>query len=987
MAVTTGTITLPSGPEPGSRVGVPDVPGLARQRVLEALHHAVEHHAVVLLVAPAGSGKTTELVQFVRTTSRRTVWCHADAAPTRPSGVLDDLVRSLRPGTTEVVDDVDGAISALQEVPPAPTVAVIDDLHELGDPAAEQALERFARRMPSWMRLVAATRHTPGFNHSRLRVSQDLVQLTEDDLRWRPWEVERLFRDYYRTRLRPEEAALLTQRTEGWVAGLQLFHLATRDLPLAGRTQLIDGLHTRPGLVRDYLTHNVLAELPRELRDFLVDTCVLGRLDQMLCDQLRDRTDSGVRLAELEDKRLFLVPREDGLGYRYHEVLRAHLEICLLERDGAMASRARFHRAGQLLEAADATTEALHAYTRAEAWQDVARLLGSDGPSFARGGQALLGALPRSLVVADPWLRLAQARALLGDGRLGPAIAAYRDAESAFEHQPAARICRDERTAVQPWIEGLERPPRTLTDRLRAAVRGDPRRWAGEARDTATPRGLLAASVALLLAGSTDEARRTARDAGNHPDAEVFSIAAARALEHVTSLLSGTSVDPTDLPWAAETFEQVGSTWLARLARTVANCRTPDGLEDAEALWGILDEDTDPWGPPILRLAAGIAAVVHDRPDPDWLDEAALAFRRLGGGTLEAWARAWEALARARVGDPEPVALAEQARSLARHAQVPGAEGVAELAIATTGDGQAPDAEARARAIANELGLALPAVPPPPPDATVQERVPPSQVRCLGGLALSLHGEPVDTAPLKPQGRALLALTAMQAGTPVHRDHLIDVLWPDDDPDTARRRLSVVVSTVRRHLEPDTEPGEWTALVRRGEAYVLQVPPDTYVDVHALDDAAATARAAHASGDEAVEMAAHRAVLDAYGGDLLPEFGPAEWLVDDRERYRVQVVHAAQARAAWELANGDPLACVETANDGLRVDRYRTPLWCLLADAHRALGDLAAAVQAEDEHAAVLEDLGIETGCCPSMDPAVVGMAGGPRSLGRSKLQ
>lgn len=941
------------------RFRAPALRGLIRTRVNEAIAQAVENHPMALVVAPAGSGKTTAMVQFTESSDRTCTWYLASSASAHPADLLTHLLGALQHvvgGLPADLDDVERAGTALARVPsPRPTLLVIDDLHELAGSAAEPMLESFVRALPPWLRVLAATRHTPGFNHSALRITENLAEIPADVLRWRPWEVERLFRDHYNMRLRPEEAARLTQRTEGWAAGLQLFHLASQHLPLARRTQLMDELHTRPGLVRDYLTHNVLAGLPAQLRSFLIDTCVLGWLNAPLCDRLRGRTDSASFLAELADKRLFLLPRE-GSGYRYHEVLRAHLEVCLLERDGTGAMRARFHRAGALLEAEDAAADALHAYARAEAWDDVARLLGTDGPTLARGGRSVLSDLPESLISADPWLRLAQARALLADGQLRPALEAYLHAEQVFGDLPGAVVCRDERAAIRPWVDGPDPTLRGLTDILRAAIWRDPRRYAQVAAAADTPSGLLVGSVAMLLAGSVDEAGRLAARAGARPDAEVFTLAIAQVLEHVADMAGGRRPTPADLPWAAETLEHLGSTWLARLVRTIASCQTPDGL--AEVADTLVDSDVDPWGPPLLRLIAGIAAVIHGKPQPGWFETIALDFRRLDAGTLEAWARAWGALARAAQGDPEPMAFAEQARSLARHNQIAGAEAIAELAIAVA----SPDSDAglRAAALARELGLALPALDHRADGIVEIASVDaPSTIRCLGGMELTLAGRRIDLTSLKPQTRAVLAMVAKQAGTAVHRDLLGEALWPDEDPDTTHRRLPVLISTVRRHLEPDAEPGHWSLLVRRGEGYVLQPPESTYVDVRALDDAVVAARLAHSRHDREQEMVAYQTVLDAYRGPLLPEFGAAEWLLADRDHYEVAAVLAAQELAAWHLAGNDPTACIDVARAGLRVDRYRSQLWRLLAEAHHAVGDLAAAANVESEHRAILEELGI----------------------------
>ncbi len=233
-------------------------------------------------------------------------------------------------------------------------------------------------------------------------------------------------------------------------------------------------------------------------------------------------------------------------------------------------------------------------------------------------------------------------------------------------------------------------------------------------------------------------------------------------------------------------------------------------------------------------------------------------------------------------------------------------------------------------------------------------------MRCFGGLQLRLAGRAVTTTALKPQSHTLLAFLAMRAGHPVHRERLTELLWPEESAATARRRLPVLISTVRRHLEPDVASGEWTVLVRDSDAYVLRVPDETPVDTHQLVAAAKAARQARLEHDTRAEMAAHQRVMAIYGGELLPEFGAAEWVVEDRAYFRSQVVGAAKALAAFHLHESNAAACIDTARAGLQVDRYHSQLWRLLADAHRSVGDVAAVARVEDEHAAVLAELGIE---------------------------
>ena len=158
-------------------------------------------------------------------------------------------------------------------------------------------------------------------------------------MRFRSWEVERLFRDFYAEPLPPEELAGLARRTEGWAAGLQLFHLATRGRTADERRRVLAELNGNARLMREYLARNVLHQLPdgtaplpaRHIR-------VLGRLSGPLCDALRDATGSSDVLDDLQRRRLFIQSLPEEGQYRYHEVLRTYLHGVLLEEIGEEGS-------------------------------------------------------------------------------------------------------------------------------------------------------------------------------------------------------------------------------------------------------------------------------------------------------------------------------------------------------------------------------------------------------------------------------------------------------------------------------------------------------------------------------------------------------------------------------------------------------------------------------------------------------------------------
>lgn len=84
------------------------------------------------------------------------------------------------------------------------------------------------------------------------------------------------------------------------------------------------------------------------------------------------------------------------------------------------------------------------------------------------------------------------------------------------------------------------------------------------------------------------------------------------------------------------------------------------------------------------------------------------------------------------------------------------------------------------------------------------------------------------------------------------------------------------------------------------------------------------------------------AAVDAYRGELLPEDGPAEWVIADREQWRLRVAGACTRLAALHSEKGDLRAAAEAARRGLEVDPFCDPLWRALIDALAATGDTAA---------------------------------------------
>ncbi|MFI7868921.1 helix-turn-helix transcriptional regulator, partial [Ectopseudomonas khazarica] len=228
-------------------------------------------------------------------------------------GLLDELTRQLDDGQ--------------------PLLLVLDDYHLAQGPVLDRCLQFFLNHLPPGVLLLVTSRQRPDWHLARLRLSRQLLELNEQDLRLTAAELDALLASQG-TRLERQQVAGILQRSEGWIAGLRLWLLASEELGAGACLQL----HGGEGLIREYLLEEVIERQPAEVQQFLYDTACLERFCADLCDAVRDSHDSAAIIRQLQANQVFLVPLdEQGNWFRYH-----HLFSDLLNAraaDGSNASR------------------------------------------------------------------------------------------------------------------------------------------------------------------------------------------------------------------------------------------------------------------------------------------------------------------------------------------------------------------------------------------------------------------------------------------------------------------------------------------------------------------------------------------------------------------------------------------------------------------------------------------------------------------------
>ena len=940
--------------------------GLVRERLVSRLTDP-EAFALGWVVAPAGSGKSRLLAHVATAYPGPVAWCGTPDPAPRTEAAFTKWIGGCLPSPAEpkTVDELAEILSVGTE----PVLVVIDDAHLFEGSDAEAALSALIGKGLPVLRLAMASRVNLDLDLSRLRVSGKLVEIGPDDLRFRTWEVEELFRDVYRQPLMPEDVGALARRTAGWAAYLQLFFLATARKPQAERRRMLASLLSRPRLVSEYLGRQVLSDLSSELQDFLIRTSVLRRPSGHLCDRLLGRTGSEEVLAELERRQLF-TERIDEESYRYHTVLLSYLDAKLVETLGSAEAGEEHRKAGQLLESEGWNEDALAAYAKADDWDAVARILGLTSGSARELGDAWIEALPPAVVESDSLLLEVRSRRALAAGNLLEAVQVLRDAENVAVSLHVATRCRAQREHIQAWSEADRPVPDDWTGVVRRATQRHPIEAFREATVLPGVTGRFAEGATAMLAGDLRAALRVLRGVANHPEAPPVLAAGALLAVAVVGPAVGRPASPEEVESMREEVEASNVPWLSRLTRAaVAAIQMPDE-EVFDDLAEACRREGDSWGEALISLIAGVGLAARGMPRAaDTIERAARSFGELGAGVVEAMALGYAALAASREGNAEVTGrLATEARTLASLLEVPLASGVAALAQGVLSQDERELRRAREVLepaggwephwlLSGQDGQRAPSEPEPVVVST-NGSTHEVELRCLGGFSLAIHGTPVDEGAAKPMERALLHLLALRANEAVHREALIESLWPDADPDAGLHRLQVAVSSLRRLVA--AAGGEGGALIsREGDAYRLVLPEGSFNDIDHFEQAVDRAGRGRAQGDSDAEKQALQDAISAYRGPLLPGDGPAEWAIAARRRLQGAVTDSAARLGTLLLEEDQPAAAADTARAGLAIDRFRDDLWKVLIEASERAGNYADAGQARRAYEEVLEELGV----------------------------
>ncbi len=634
-----------AAPDPLAPERGPSTQGrLVRREALFERLSAASADCVVLVCAPAGSGKTMLVRSWLDADEllEQTAWAAVEpregdaqhfwlSAIDALAGAIEGSVERIGP-TPEfrgeaMVERLLGNLRSVEE----PVVLVIDDLHELQSPDALNWLELLIARRPANLRIVLTSRAEPELNLHRLRLTGEVTEIRPSDLRFSREEAGELLRASD-IDLSDEAVGLLQERTEGWVAGLRLAAISLGGHPDPER--FVREFSGSERSVAGYLMAEVLARQPDEVRELLMRTSILDRVTGRLADALTGRPGSERLLLSLEDANAFITSLDaDRTWFRYHHLFADFLRLELRRTEPASIDSLHL-TAAHWYEEHGHPAEAIRHAQFASDWPYGARLLADSYVSLILDGRlgtvgGLLSTFPPESAAEDAELAIVLAAARLYEGRPDETEAYIEVAEGLAETVAQERRWRfDLRIASTTlWLARRRVDLAAALDAMRAvqaALAATPASDLARAADHRAA-AVMSLGIAELWSLRPNEARRHLEEAlslaqqAERPYLEIACLAhlGIAAPEAGGSVLDGVRyaeqaiATAEALGWADDSvitpalaIDGVGLMWLGR-------------FDEAERQLGraehALQPETDPMTTLVVRWATGLLRLIQGR--------------------------------------------------------------------------------------------------------------------------------------------------------------------------------------------------------------------------------------------------------------------------------------------------------------------------------------------------------------------------------------
>ncbi len=423
-----------------------------RLRLLNCLDKGLGQKLTVIS-APAGYGKTTLLSAWAASCVCPIAWLSLDEGDNNPTRFLAHVIASMQtiepnlgtqiltlvqsPQPAKIDDLVPILLNQLDDVP-GPYALVWDDYHLITSIEVHRLVAFILEHQPEVMHMYIATRVDPPLPIAQLRARGQLNELRQADLRFTDNEAQDFLRKGVGIDIAADDIVTLMERTEGWVAGLQLAALSMRNQKDISR--LIADFGESHEYIVDYFASEILARQTDLVKNFLLKTCILEQMCGPLCDALTDQTNGQQMLAQLREANLFTIQLDnERCWYRYHHLFGGLLRK-QLQQEMPEAIPELHRRAGQWYEEHQLADQAFKHARSAGDQASITRLVDTYlYPLWTRGEfdtmKQWIDSLTEEQLLLRLELKIIRVVLMANDGSVGEALTLLESIEQLLESQ------------------------------------------------------------------------------------------------------------------------------------------------------------------------------------------------------------------------------------------------------------------------------------------------------------------------------------------------------------------------------------------------------------------------------------------------------------------------------------------------------------------------------------------------------------------------
>jgi LuxR family transcriptional regulator, maltose regulon positive regulatory protein len=369
--------------------------GLLIRRICNHKLEKALNQKLTLITAPAGYGKTSAVLQWLKYSSVPATWLSLDGEDNDPlvfwrffcaalesisPGINMDVKyifesRELSNANIHLSIIIDSLANTASDF-----IFVLDDFHKISNPAIIDSLTHFIAYMPSNIHLILISRSRTLLKLTKLGLKENLVRINTEDLRFSTEEIT----EYYKTKgyyLEREDIQKIENYTEGWAAALVAVALSLNNEKHSHH--VINNFRKSSIQIEDYIAEDVFNTWTKEQQDFMVETSILDRMCEPLCEAITGY-DSNKLLKDLYEQNSFIVALDDqALWFRYHHLFLEFLRKKLNKKDIATVKRLHF-LAGKWFKKTGFFNEAIEHFLKGGNFEETIPLIKNHGGTLVR---------------------------------------------------------------------------------------------------------------------------------------------------------------------------------------------------------------------------------------------------------------------------------------------------------------------------------------------------------------------------------------------------------------------------------------------------------------------------------------------------------------------------------------------------------------------------------------------------------------------------